>query len=117
MFILWFVRLLHASGAQCLFFDLFETQESCTVLLFACLLRESCAVYSLICFLFVTQEFCALFVLWIVCYSRASCTVCSLDCLFVTQESLALSVLWIVCLLPKSLVHCSFSGLFVTQES
>ena len=29
-----FVRLLHASGAQCLFFDLFETQES--LALFSC---------------------------------------------------------------------------------
>ena len=34
MFILLFVRLLHASGAQCLFFDLFETQES--LALFSC---------------------------------------------------------------------------------
>ena len=98
MFVLWFV---------------WNARVSCTVLLFACLLRESCAVYSLICFLFVTQEFYALFVLWIVCYPRVSCTVRSLDCLFVSQESRARSVLWIVCLQCKSLVHCSFSRLFV----
>ena len=93
-----FVRLLHASGAQCLFFDLFETQES--LALFSC---------SLVCYASL-----ALFILWYVfCLLRKNFAHCLFSGLFVTQESRALFVLWIVCLFRKSLAHGLFSGLFV----
>ena len=112
------VRLFVTRVLRCLFSDMF----------FVCYARILRTVCSLDCLLLnlVHCLFSGLFV----CYPRVSCTVCSMDCLFVTQESCALFVLWIVCysrvlstvcsldcLLPKSLVHCLFSGLFVTQES